>query len=981
MNKLLTEDLLKQIRLMGYDRSKIQNEQNYFSLPKIILEQNWGTTNGDNQYWVDLYNKLKNAGLNVKYGANGKETNDPNAAKFMFFDYWTIWKDLNANDGYPIQVGNTGFQFKFKNTKYKGESINNTLIIPKQNKKKTLKLSDVVRINDTNKIKNIISGFCDALRQRSTLGLDMVKIAEDKKKYSECFQQEWKDISKKDPLYKQKTEKYKEKKPTTNYGQGIEKWSNMNDQSEGALLSRYKTIGVNNLYDLIYIPELKEKNYEKLLNDLKFSKNIVRLGLEKFVLDEKDKKTPYGYTIYKKALQNRKKLGPKFGWVGDESVLLDEGTMNSEFLSTIPVTTPIDPSYLEGVLWVNAKKRLIQLLYEAKKIEKDLELKFENSERFKLGLSPRKPNEKPWSQETPKKYSGPTIGSKNAGVYDEKYDYKQRLQDYISVELKNKIMGYDFFKNKGEEELSGYDQLIRFLYDHNKNIAEQKSEWLGACDDNIYIPKQGVTKKPVSPGCSNELYGKITLKDICKNEKLGGVFIYHSDMKERTSLSGFDFTTLKFEYVKEKRPDQLTCMCANTNILEYKKLPVKGKLVMKCYPVTSDNTNPYYIDVSEGIIELEPRKHLYTMSDNRRILEKIGDWGERCFSGKNEGGESDYHCLLDVASVAAVFIPEVGPIVSMLIDLANGGYYLVDALKADDNMDKNSAYFSAALTILGGLSSGFGDMRALLSAKPNGKSIVAFGDSFLLGSKGLKTESEAVELMNSLQKTYKLSSNELKLLDSYIASFKQIEKSTSKKILLKYNKTIKDIQTKIGYKRWGELMANKKFQDIVVKNNGNIIKSLKSFGKTTSGKDFLIQIGFFVGGEAILPGLITPYIMDKIKSGEWGDLKKQIESNNYDFDNVLEEFCAINEKDINLLQKAWNDKNAIKVNGKYVPWRPGYYVPTKYQTNEYKKQKKFSNEKQKQKVEDDEDLKKVDKTIDQDIDVNVDSVINTLNSI
>jgi hypothetical protein len=44
-------------------------------------------------------------------------------------------------------------------------------------------------------------------------------------------------------------------------------------------------------------------------------------------------------------------------------------------------------------------------------------------------------------------------------------------------------------------------------------------------------------------------------------------------------------------------------------------------------------------------------------------------------------------------------------------------------------------------------------------------------------------------------------------------------------------------------------------------------------------------------------------------------------------------------------------------------------------------QLKFSNEKQKQKVEDDEDLKKVDKTIDQDIDVNVDSVINTLNSI
>jgi hypothetical protein len=91
-------------------------------------------------------------------------------------------------------------------------------------------------------------------------------------------------------------------------------------------------------------------------------------------------------------------------------------------------------------------------------------------------------------------------------------------------------------------------------------------------------------------------------------------------------------------------------MCANTKILEleYKKLKVNGKLAIKCFPPVQGG-NPYYVDVSEGVIEVEPRKHLYNMTDNRSTLQKIGDWGEKCFSGKNDEGGSDYHCLLDIA--------------------------------------------------------------------------------------------------------------------------------------------------------------------------------------------------------------------------------------------------------------------------------------------------------------------------------------------
>jgi hypothetical protein len=461
----------------------------------------------------------------------------------MYWGPWIIWKNLNKNGGYPIQIYSTSgsYTFKWKSGKYKGEELSKSIILSNQKKNTNFILSDFLPLNTIDKVKKLlVNGGCEGITTSTLIGgIDMYKTEQLTKEFPHCFKKPSKTLSKTDPLYNEKI-KMSDFKETDKYGIDIESFKNMDDQSDDQLLARYKSGVIDNLYDLIYIPELGKKNYESLINDLKYSKNIVRLGLKDIVLSEKDKKTPYGYKMFKSALLNIKRLKNKFGWVGDDSVVLDEYGLDPNFLSSIPLTTAIDPSYIEGVLWVKAKKRLIQLLYESNKIEKELELSFENSERFKNGLNPKKPNEVSLKEK-------PEIKLPNGKIIKIP-DYKQRLEKFVTSELNKKLLGYDFFKNTGEEEIRGYDQIIRLIYSHNKNIAEQKSEWINSCTNNIYVPDQGLAtktqlEKSGGPGCSNKLYGKITVKDICKNKNMGGVFIFHSEMKERKNISGFNFSS------------------------------------------------------------------------------------------------------------------------------------------------------------------------------------------------------------------------------------------------------------------------------------------------------------------------------------------------------------------------------------------------------------------------------------------------------
>jgi hypothetical protein len=529
------------------------------------------------------------------------------------------------------------------------------------------------------------------------------------------------------------------------------------------------------------------------------------------------------------------------------------------------------------------------------------------------------------------------------------------------------------------------------IYEHNQLIAELKNEWIkgpnGVCDLMIETTLPGkATKQQVESMktgrrfCGDELYGRYSLKNVCSNTTNQGLFIVKGSENERITNFGIDWTNLKLRYKTEKTPNDLVCMCANRNIIDYKTVKVKGSVGIKCGVVGGGTGGAGYSEsfhnLYESIFDVDPRQYMFKTKDIRGIHSKIYDWGKKCFTAANDEGEmgKDFHCILDIASIVSVFIPVVGPMISMIIDVSNGLYYLVDALNAETSIDKKSALFSAGMTILGGLMTGIGDLRAVMSAKPNGKAMLSFADEFTKESANLTkltksaAEKETQKLFFNLASKHGLGTKELGVVEEYLKSLIKLQKDAPKYIA-KYQKTIRTIQGKLGYRRWGELMSNKNFQKIMIQSKGNINEALKIFSKNQVNKDFLIQIGFFVGGESILSSALEPYFTNKIKSGQWGNFIQFLQSNNYNIESVSEEFMVdkdFPDEDLKLLEKAWKEtctgdwkKRCVNINGKPKPWKPGWVVPEMYQTKLYKK--KIAEE-TKQK-ENEEKIKEIDRAV------------------
>lgn len=964
MKELISEDLLNTLRLIKYDRSRTLMENN------LLVEQSvWDIKEGDNKYWVTLYDRLKNNGVSVKYmTSDGKETKDPKTSTILRWGSWTIWKDTKKNGGYPIQLySNSGsFTFKWKLGKYKGEELNDSLILCAQKKNIDYVLTDFLRLNNVDRVKKLINyGGCEGLREKTMGSIDMVKTAQLTEDYPYCFKQKSQKISKKDPLYKEKTSNKKiNYKEVDKYGVDMIPLSQATDAD---LFNMYRSGNVNNLYDLIWAKDLGSKN--KSLGNLKYSPETLNLGTQKINISEKNYKLEPGYRLYKDALAVRKQNTPLFGWPTDNmSIVMNYS--NIDTINDIQPTVAIDPSYLE-IQWVKEKGKVLSGDYNLKTLKKDLERSFENSERFRRGLSPLKQNEQPNFYKSKEAFLSNKGNAYSIGSDNEWLDYKKRHDDYIKKEVVNWSKDNEVGKTKVESQ-NKVDSL-RLILDqiklHNTNLYYQKKDWMEmSCGKPVYQElerevsandKAKLVGESAIECDTKSLYAQLNLKEICKTEQMGGLFVQRGDLKKRSSIVGVDWKTLKFKYQNEQKPDNVFCSCANPkSYREYDNIDVNANVGFKCWSKqksegerSSGAIKPYFKVLYKESVSVTPRKFLFQTADVRSSLTKFGDWTKSCFTGTNEEGEKDFHCLLDVASIAAVFIPVVGPIVSMIIDVANGMYYLVDAYNANTGLDRNGALISAGLTILGGIASGFGDARAFLKTMPRSGRVVGFADKLMIELEGKnlknvsKKEASAVfeAIKKDLQRTYKLSIDELKAVDNYYNSLKLLKGPKYIDVVENYVSTVRKIRGKITDKRWQELMTNKNFVKFVKQSDGNVLEAIKNFNKTTIGKDFLIQIGFFAGGESVLPGLITPYFEEKIKSGKWGTLEQQIQINGYDFQDTCEKFGVSDktfEKDLELLKRAWNDKTAILVDGKRVAWRPKYEVPTKYQTETYKKLKK-----------------------------------------
>lgn len=729
--------------------------------------------------------------------------------------------------------------------------------------------------------------------------------------------------------------------------------NNLKDKSVDARLARYKSGKFKNIYDLIYLNELGKKNNTKEIKNLKYKTNPLTLFGIEYEISEKNDAIKKGYDIFLKALNIRRNNAKYFGWSGDE--IYKPGKMDvlvPMFFQMLPRFTAIDPTYIEGVLWVEKKEQWLKLNYELFKIKQTIKLNY--------GAPFRKDGGFPANNST-----------NTQNVVDDKKILEILKKDPEAIKIKKQMSDL-------ESEIDQIVVVINMINQWNTELSFQKRDWKNqSCfTETLYkIPKKNIVSNlPKMRGlgtvCDTEYsYIKYKISDVCKQKGQGGLWVQHANMKWRKNFKGIDWKKLDFKFKKEQDPDLLACGCATGSIgrLEYDQVPIKSEIFQACY--TGDDLSLRYEPT--GIFKtfnVEVRKIENVAVDARNVIEKVTDWGKNCFTCNSPEGKTDCHCLLDVASIAAVFIPYAGPIISMLIDVSNGIYYLVDALNSENKLDRNSAYLSAALTILGGIATGYGQLRAVTLAKANGKSIVGFAENLIseINKRGLKTESEILKLTEELQATYKLTKSEMKIANNYIDGIKTMKSSKIKGALKEFRDTFKTLKTKLNDYNFNLLMENKNFKEILIKNKGNIITSLKDFSKKEIGRELLTQIGFFVGGESILPKIIEPWSTEKIKTGKWGSIEQQISANNYDYKLVKDEFKSSgNKKDTDLLTKAWNDNKAIKINNQLKPWRPGYPVPVKYQTDLYKKdvEKKQKTEKENKEYES-------DKAKIKDVDVN-----------
>ena len=441
-------------------------------------------------------------------------------------------------------------------------------------------------------------------------------------------------------------------------------------------------------------------------------------------------------------------------------------------------------------------------------------------------------------------------------------------------------------------QLQSYEQIIYYVYNHNQQIIAQtpirgtianEKNNLGACTKAIYREKQKIDS-------GEEKSGTIIYKmnNVCKN--YGGIWI--GGVSSSQTCCCADIPTDKTTYVNVGA------------ILFNKKVQPGGGTITQKYTTT---------------LNVDLTKSCERIKDTRDLDERAVDVMQNC--------KSDYHCWLDLASIAALIIPGVGITVSMLIDFVNAATYLYEAGVSKTDEDKNAALLGAGFSILGGLmGGGLGQGKALFGGVP--PKVLKFGEEFTgviydvyktggaAGKTLSKIEQEEIEgAWEMLVKKHAMTDAEEKIAQNYL---KQITNLQTQQLQL-YFKSVQELSDKIGLANFRRIGGEQGFKKILGQENGNIITALEKYGKTEAGKEFLQEFGLYIILADYLPKLQQNLMVKSAESGEREiiggktALNTMVQVSGYDLKSAQEEFGSNKSAEDNIkMREAW-----------LAGWRPG----------------------------------------------------------
>ncbi len=297
---------------------------------------------------------------------------------------------------------------------------------------------------------------------------------------------------------------------------------------------------------------------------------------------------------------------------------------------------------------------------------------------------------------------------------------------------------------------------------------------------------------------------------------------------------------------------------------------------------------------------------------------------------------SDYHCVLDIASIATLAIPGVGLAVSAGLDFLNAASYGVEGLTADDIADRDAAYLAGSLTLLGGLlGGGIGQTRNIVKAGKMNPKIYQYADEVMSkvkleipNAKNLKNmdptkgnvlqrsfgknkmDEKLAKIYKETQEKYGLKQSEMLVAHDILKDLSKIDPSVAQK----YTEALNAVDGKMkGSIEKGNLLRlgnDSKFQKTLIENKGDIVTALDKHLKKVAKREAVMEASLFVAlTNAMEHPSVQKWIGEKynyIKYMNRTDIRGLVEKEGYDWDTTKDVFNSDSSgKDNGLLRLAW----------------------------------------------------------------------------
>lgn len=311
---------------------------------------------------------------------------------------------------------------------------------------------------------------------------------------------------------------------------------------------------------------------------------------------------------------------------------------------------------------------------------------------------------------------------------------------------------------------------------------------------------------------------------------------------------------------------------------------------------------------------------LNTYEKSTSVWEYIGN----CFN--------DYHCALDIASIAVLAIPGVGLALSAGIDFVNASTYGVEAFNAKTKEERDAAIIAGGLTLFGGfLGGGVSQTKRILTKGSANIKVYKYADDVIKRIdnelpllKNVSTDVKNQKLVKIYKETadkYGLNQADILIGHDIINNFAKIDPKVAKI----YSDALTKIESRVGRANLLTVSKNKNFKNLVLQNNGDVVTSLKAYMKTIAGKEALQELGMYVIlGEVLSEPEVAKWLSDKINLVQHSlkpTVQTNIKNDGYDWKSTKEIFLSDGSlTDNTLLNNAYSKG--------WRPWAKSEEIPT-----------------------------------------------------